>query len=59
MRPFRSRIGPSRLRALAGGVVLVAGTVARTSEYQSSLTLAETTVERWPTPEALAAVSPG
>jgi Flp pilus assembly protein TadD len=31
-------------------VALTAGTIARTSEYQSSLRLAETTVERWPTP---------
>jgi protein O-mannosyl-transferase len=33
-------------------VVLASRTVARNVEYQSSLTLAETTTERWPTPAA-------
>jgi tetratricopeptide (TPR) repeat protein len=50
---YRSRVSDRRPRAAGlaiAVVVLIAGTVARTSEYQSSLTLAETTVERWPTP---------
>ncbi len=43
------------LRAAALAVVTVllgTGTVLRTAEYQSSLRLAETTFERWPTPAA-------
>ena len=50
---YRSWVKDPRWRAAGLGItvlVLVAGTVARTSEYQSSLRLAETTVERWPTP---------
>jgi tetratricopeptide (TPR) repeat protein len=33
-------------------VILAARTAARNREYESSLTLAETTMERWPTPAA-------
>lgn len=50
-----SQLSPiwSRGRALALTIVaalLAAGTYARTAEYASSLTLAQTTHERWPTP---------
>lgn len=53
----RGDLETRRRVALAGYVALVlvaaleiAGTMARTAEYQSSLTLAETTVARWPSP---------
>jgi tetratricopeptide (TPR) repeat protein len=43
----------ARMAALAvAGVILAALTLARNVEYRSSLRLAETTVERWPTPAA-------
>jgi len=48
------RVIPSpriRVAALAATTLLLgAGTFLRTAEYQSSLRLAETTVDRWPTP---------
>lgn len=52
---FRALVADSRLRITAAGVVTVllgAQTVVRTAEYRSSLRLAETTVERWPSPGA-------
>lgn len=52
---FRTLVSSSRVRAAAlalATLALGAGTVARTTEYQSSLSLAETTVARWPTPGA-------
>ena len=52
---YRWLIQSPRLRAAALAVIvllLAAGTVARNAEYQSSLRLAETTFERWPTPGA-------
>ena len=52
---FRRLAPDPRLRTAALAVVtllLGAGTVARTAEYQSGLTLAQTTVDRWPTPAA-------
>jgi Flp pilus assembly protein TadD len=51
----RQVVASPRLRAAALIVVTVllgTGTVLRTAEYQSSLRLAETTFERWPTPAA-------
>jgi tetratricopeptide (TPR) repeat protein len=50
---LRQVVASSRLRAVAlvlAVLLLGAGTQARTAEYQSSLRLAETTVERWPVP---------
>ncbi len=52
---FRWLIQSPRLRAGALALVVLllgAGTLARNREYQSSLRLAETTFERWPTPGA-------
>jgi Flp pilus assembly protein TadD len=52
---FRRGVPDPRLRAVglvAVTLLLGAGTVPRTAEYQSSLTLAQTTVDRWPTPGA-------
>ena len=52
---FRQAITSPRARGAALAVVAVllgTGTVVRTAEYQSSLRLAETTFERWPTPGA-------
>ena len=46
--PVRGRGGALVLTAVAA--LLAAGTYARTTEYASSLTLAQTTHERWPTP---------
>jgi tetratricopeptide (TPR) repeat protein len=47
------RIPQARAAVLAvAALALGLGTVARTAEYQSSLTLAETTLARWPTPAA-------
>jgi tetratricopeptide (TPR) repeat protein len=47
-RFVRGRAGALVLATAAA--LLAAGTYARTSEYASSLTLAQTTHERWPTP---------
>ena len=52
---YRHIVTSSRFRAVAlvvVSVLLATGTVLRTGEYQSSLRLAETTFERWPTPAA-------
>jgi Flp pilus assembly protein TadD len=52
---FRAIVAAPRLRAAALVVVtllLGAGTLARNAEYRSSLRLAETTAERWPTAAA-------
>jgi tetratricopeptide (TPR) repeat protein len=52
---WRRVVTPAWWRAAALVVIaalLGAGTVFRTTEYQSSLRLAETTFERWPTPGA-------
>jgi Flp pilus assembly protein TadD len=52
---FRRVVGSSPVRAAALVVTMAllgAGTIARNVEYRSSLRLAETTAERWPTPAA-------
>ena len=52
---FRRAVQSPRVRAatlLGVTVLLGAGTLARNIEYRSSLRLAETTFERWPTPAA-------
>ena len=46
--PVKGRGGALVLTTVAA--LLAAGTYARTTEYASSLTLAQTTHERWPTP---------
>jgi len=54
---WRALTPSPRLRAAALALItllLGAGTFVRNAEYQSSLRLAETTVERWPTPGAQA-----
>jgi tetratricopeptide (TPR) repeat protein len=50
---FRAIVASPRLQTAALAVTtaaLAAGTIARNVEYRSSLRLAETTAERWPTP---------
>ncbi len=52
---FRWLVQSERLRGAALVLVVLllgAGTLARNAEYRSSLRLAETTFERWPTPGA-------
>ncbi len=52
---FHRLVTPPPLRAAAlivAAVLLAAGTVARNTEYRSSLRLAETTAARWPSPGA-------
>jgi tetratricopeptide (TPR) repeat protein len=52
---FRTVVTSPRVRAAAlvlVTAVLAAGTSARNADYRSSLRLAETTAERWPTPGA-------
>jgi protein O-mannosyl-transferase len=52
---FRAFVRSPRIQAtalVAATLALGVRTMARTAEYQSSLKLAETTLERWPTPAA-------
>jgi Flp pilus assembly protein TadD len=52
---FRSAVASPRFRAAAfavAAVMLGAGTLARNTDYRSSLRLAETSAERWPSPAA-------